>query len=46
VKDLNGTRTAVQFPVRRRRRMRFALAAALMLASGLAAWLVKLPALP
>jgi eukaryotic-like serine/threonine-protein kinase len=46
VKDLKGTRTAVEFPVRRRRRMRFALAAALMLASGLAAWLVKLPALP
>jgi eukaryotic-like serine/threonine-protein kinase len=46
IADARGTRTAVEFPVARRRRARFAVVAALALAAGLAVWFVRLPVMP
>lgn len=46
IADARGTRTAVEFPVARRRRARFAVAAALALAAGIAVWFVRLPLMP
>jgi eukaryotic-like serine/threonine-protein kinase len=46
IADARGTRTAVEFPIARRRRARLALSAALALAAALAVWFVRLPAMP
>jgi serine/threonine protein kinase len=46
IADARGTRTAVEFPVARRRRARLAVVAALALAAGLAVWFVRLPVMP